>query len=64
MKGDLHVIPMRDLRAHDDQTRACWCGPDVITVNEDTGQPFAGGRAVVIHRSADGREHVERHGVQ
>jgi hypothetical protein len=64
MNGDRHVIPVGDLREHNDRSRWCWCGPTVIMTDEDTGQPFPKGRAVVVHHSADGRELVEAHGLQ
>ena len=54
MSSDVHVIPLNDLREHDD-SQWCWCMPKV-EIQDD-------GRAVVIHNSADGRELVERHGV-
>jgi len=60
---DIHVTPVGDLRAHDD-TRTCWCGPRIETVDELTGTPFAGGAAVVVHHSADGRELIEQYGLQ
>ena len=51
--SDVHVIPIADLRDHD-ETRACWCVPAVIV--ELYGD-------VVVHHAADGRELVEAHGV-
>jgi len=52
MKRDIHVLPLNDLREHD-ETRTCWCQPKVERVD---------GGVVVTHQSADGRELVERHG--
>jgi len=54
VKRDIHVLPMKDLREHD-ETRTCWCHPKVERVE---------GGVVVTHHSADGRELVERHGLQ
>lgn len=50
---DVHVLPVRDLRAHTER-RTCWCQPRV---------EYYGTCAVVSHHSADGRELIERHGV-
>lgn len=52
-KRDIHVLPLTDLREHD-ETRTCWCQPKVERVKG----------VVVTHNSADGRELVERHGLQ
>jgi hypothetical protein len=53
--GDVHVTPLNDLREHTDR-RDCWCWPEVRYEPGDLA-------AVVVHQSADGRELVERHGV-
>lgn len=55
MSGDVHVMPIDDLRDHEEK-RTCWCQP-VVTQEPDE-------EALVVHTSADGRELVERHGVQ
>jgi hypothetical protein len=55
-RGDVHVLPIGDLREHA-ESRYCWCGPRIEAVNE-TRQT-----ALVVHHSADGRELVEQHGV-
>jgi hypothetical protein len=52
--SDVHVLPTGDLRKHE-ETRACWCDPHVEQ---------ADGGIVVVHHSMDGRELVERHGLQ
>lgn len=54
-KSDVHVMPVDDLREHR-ESRRCWCRPVV-----KKGPGFAS--ALVTHNSADGRELVERHGV-
>lgn len=54
--GDLHVVPVRDLREHE-ETRWCWCAPRLE-------RPEPAGLVIVIHNSADGRELVEEHGLQ
>lgn len=56
MKGDLHVLPVGDLREHQ-ETRECWCRPRVEQQPEWRS-------ALVTHHSMDGRELVEQHGVQ
>lgn len=48
-----HVLPENDLRMH--VFVACWCRP--VRRHEDGG-------VVVVHNSHDGRELVERHGLQ
>jgi hypothetical protein len=53
-KEDVHVLPLGDVKAHR-ETRACWCAPRTEPV---------GKCAVVVHNSMDGRELVERHGLQ
>ena len=54
--ADRHVLPIDDLREHD-ETRTCWCTPTVEYRTE-------WGCALVIHNSMDGRELVEKHGLQ
>jgi len=51
-----HVLPIEDLRDHDESLR-CWCQPRLEHIEE---VPQA---RIVVHNSADGRELVERHGV-
>ena len=55
-EGDIHVLPVDDLRKHD-ENRYCWCRP---RVEEDEWTTDA----VIIHNSLDGRELVEQHGLQ
>lgn len=43
----VHVLPINDLRDHDENGAGCWCRPRV----ED---------GVIIHNSMDGRELIER----
>jgi hypothetical protein len=50
----VHVLPLRDMREHVEHP-LCWCGPWVECV---------GRGLLVTHNSMDGRELVERHGVQ
>jgi ferredoxin-thioredoxin reductase catalytic subunit len=59
--ADIHVLPINDLRDHE-ETRACWCEPYVLDEYEEfAGIPLD---AVVVHNSADCREFIEAHGVQ
>ena len=50
-----HVVPVDDLREHVETGDGCWCQPRI--------QPQGDGRYLVVHNSEDGRELVERHGV-
>jgi hypothetical protein len=52
----VHVVPVGDLRAHRERGITCWCQPKVET--------FDGGGRLVTHNSMDGRELIEKHGVQ
>jgi hypothetical protein len=53
--GNRHVLPIDDLREHV-ENRDCWCKP-VLSRTDDN-------RILVTHNALDGRELVERHGVQ
>lgn len=53
--ADVHVVPVDDTRLHDER-RDCWCGPRITRES--------GAAALVVHHAADGRELVERHGLQ
>lgn len=53
--ADVHVLPIDDLRAHE-ETLACWCAPTLKQVDGSTSY-------VVVHHAADGRELVEEHGI-
>jgi hypothetical protein len=64
MNTDIHVVPVDDLREHVESGRECWCQPRIETRDPRTGEQYPWGRAVIVHNSEDGREHVERHGVQ
>lgn len=55
---EVHVLPIGDLREHSD-SRACWCRPRLELVGDDEDDSSV----VVVHFAADGRELVERHGV-
>ena len=64
MDYDIHVVPVGDLREHDESGRACWCKPRIETCDPRTGDRYPLGKAVIVHNSEDGRELVERHGLQ
>lgn len=55
--ADVHVLPIDDLRPHE-ETRDCWCHPDTQR------EPYEEAGIVVVHHSLDGRELVERYGLQ
>ena len=46
----VHVVPVNDLKEHDEIGFSCWCDPKII--DEDSG-------FVVVHNSLDGRENYE-----
>lgn len=48
-----HVLPVADLKAHEDGVR-CWCKPTV--------QTFDNGNTLITHNSLDGREFFEAEG--
>lgn len=51
----VHVMPINDLRRHLDST-TCWCEPQILLDGVDNaGAPAR----LVVHESADGREHRE-----
>lgn len=51
---ELHIVPVKDLQEHR-LSRICWCEPAVKPENL---------AVLVVHNAADGRELVEKHGVQ
>jgi hypothetical protein len=54
-RRSLHIVPIADLHRHQ-LARSCWCEPFRQRGNGTT--------PIVIHNSADGRELIERHGLQ
>lgn len=54
MESDIHVLPVKDLREHE-ESRTCWCQPVI---------DLTGRTALVVHQALDGRELVEQHGLQ
>ena len=63
-RADIHVVPVNDLREHEDLTRICWCEPRVEVRDPETGDDYRGRCALVTHVSMDGRELIERYGLQ
>lgn len=57
----VNVIPVRDIRRHR-RSAVCWCLPRIERF-DNNGLPFGNG-PLVVHRSADGREHDEEHGIK
>lgn len=51
-----HVVPVGDLKPHVERGVFCWCDPKVERVGKKG--------TLVTHNSADGRELIERHGLQ
>ncbi len=54
VSDDVHVLPVKDMREHEER-RDCWCAPRL---------EFEANGCVVVHHSMDGRELVEKHGIQ
>ena len=55
--ANIHVYPLNDMLPHDvEHGTECWCQPAVVAVVD--------GARVIAHTSADGRELIERHGLQ
>ena len=54
MSTPVHVVPVADMKAHEERGATCWCHP-VVKV-------FENGGLLVVHNAMDGRELVERHG--
>jgi hypothetical protein len=53
----IHIVPLDDLKPHEEEGTQCHCSPRVFFSDPDTGEAFA--EAIVVHRSFDGREGVE-----
>lgn len=51
----VHVLPINDLIAHEENSDECVCGPAVEHVKSLDGDGW-----VIIHHSLDGRERYER----
>jgi len=51
----VHVVPVGDLRAHRERGTTCWCEPKVERLDRGV---------LVTHNSMDGRELIEKHGLQ
>lgn len=61
--SDVHVLPLHDLREHE-ESRTCWCQPLVENVSCTDDEHIGRTGALVVHQAADGRELVERYGLQ
>lgn len=48
--GDVHVIPVNDLREHVSDGEECWCRPEIECVL---------GGSIITHHSMDRREEYE-----
>jgi hypothetical protein len=61
--GDVHVLPIGDLRPHE-ETRTCWCRPWVWHDPDTIDVDVAGvGGLLIIHHAADGRDLIETQGI-
>lgn len=58
----IHVVPIDDLQEHVETGAPCCCRPKILWDDAITGERLD--EPVIVHNSADGRELVERHGVQ
>lgn len=59
-RKDVHVLPIGDLREHE-ESRDCWCEPVLKPVVDEMGNRYK--QVVVSHNSMDGRELVENYGL-
>ena len=50
---EIHIVPEHDLQDHQ-EAQTCWCQPKCELIERSI---------LVVHNSADGRELIERHGV-
>ena len=48
--GDVHVIPVNDLREHVSDGEECWCRPEI---------EYVLGGSIITHHSMDRREEYE-----
>lgn len=53
----MHIYPVNDLREHELEGTMCWCNPEVLWNDPETGEAYSEG--LVIHNLADRREVVE-----
>ena len=51
----IHIVPIRDMQPHA-LVAGCWCQPRV--------EAQQNGTHLVVHHAMDGRELIERHGIQ
>ena len=52
-----HIVPLNDLKPHDETGTHCHCEPNVFWNDPKTGETFV--EPIVLHRAFDGRELVE-----
>jgi len=51
----IHVLPINDLKEHDEESDQCWCNPRVEIGDSEGLYEMP----IIIHNSADGREITE-----
>jgi hypothetical protein len=56
--NDVHVSPIEDLKAHIIDGTRCWCVPTIQPAGRTSG------RRLILHHALDGRDLIERHGLQ
>lgn len=58
----VHVLPVDDLRPHEERGADCWCEPSIVDCGQEydeAGLPTGRPARVIVHHSADGRERHE-----
>jgi len=56
----IHIVPLNDLKPHDENGTQCPCEPHVFFKDPETGEDYA--EAIVLHKAYDGREMIEEAG--
>jgi hypothetical protein len=52
----LHILPVNDLKPHEETGLACWCNPSMM-MRDECGHELV--EPILVHNSADGREYQE-----
>jgi hypothetical protein len=59
--AEFHVLPINDLKPHVETGSECWCEPKV---DKQEHQGWKRKALLITHNSMDGRELIERYGIQ
>lgn len=51
----IKIIPLNDLRPHDEDSTTCDCNPSVL---------FENGEMIIVHNAFDGRQEIEEGGME